>query len=202
MSGRDVEATAPEEQRGSRRRLVTWLAVGGVVVVLGLLAAVFAGRFGKDPRIVDSPLIGETATPLVLERLDGSGPLDFSTLQGEVVVVNFWASWCIPCRTEHGYLTSAQSAYADQSVQFVGIVFQDTEEAATRFLNDLGYGEGYEYVLDPGSRAAVEFGVFGVPETFFIDRSGYIVHKIAGPVSPVSLTSALDDILAGRSPEA
>jgi len=188
------------EGQSPRRRLVRWLTVGGAVVVLGLLAAVFAGRFGEDPRLVDSPLIGEEATPLVLERLDGSGPLDFVTLQGRVVVVNFWASWCIPCRTEHGYLTSAQSAYDDRGVQFVGVVFQDTEEAANRFLADLGYGEGYEYVLDPGSRAAVEFGVFGVPETFFIDRDGYIVHKIAGPVDPASLTSALDAILAGRSP--
>lgn len=191
----------PGEKRSGRRRLVTWFTVGGVVVVLALLLAVFAGRFGKDPRLVDSPLIGEAATPLVLDRLDGSGPLDFATLQGRVVVVNFWASWCIPCRTEHGYLTSGQSSYAERGVQFVGVVFQDTVEAATRFLDDLGYGDGYEYVLDPGSRAAVEFGVFGVPETFFIDRDGYIVHKIAGPVTATSLTTALDAILEGRSPQ-
>jgi cytochrome c biogenesis protein CcmG/thiol:disulfide interchange protein DsbE len=185
---------APE---GRRPRLVTWLVTGGVVVVLGLLTAVFAGRFGKDPRMVESPLIGESVASMRLEYLDGSGSVSFDDLRGQVVVVNFWASWCVPCRTEHAQLTAAQSAYRDRGVQFVGVVFQDNAGAANRFLDELGWGEGYLYVADPGSRAAVEFGVYGVPETFFVDTEGRIVDKVAGPIDSARLSAALDEILGG-----
>ncbi len=187
--------TGPE--RGDRRRLRTWLVTGGIAVVLGLLLVVFATRFGKDPRLVESPLIGESVAAMRLDYLDGTGSVSFDELAGQVVVVNFWASWCVPCRTEHAYLTSGQAAYRDRGVQFVGIVFQDSVGAANRFLDELGRGNGYLYVLDPGSRAAVEFGVYGVPETFFVDREGRIVDKIAGPVDSASLAAALDPILAG-----
>jgi cytochrome c biogenesis protein CcmG/thiol:disulfide interchange protein DsbE len=81
-------------------------------------------------------------------------------------------------------------------VQFIGVVFQDEPEPASRFLDQLGWGSGYEYVLDPGSRAAVEFGVFGVPETIFLNREGLLVDKIAGPVTTTSLTEAIEAILA------
>jgi cytochrome c biogenesis protein CcmG/thiol:disulfide interchange protein DsbE len=188
-------AAAPER---SRRRI--WVGSVVVLIVVGGLIAVFASRFGKDPRLVDSPLIGEQVSALQLEYLDGTGSVSFDDLRGQVVVMNFWASWCIPCRTEHRHLTSTAEAYADRDVQFVGVVFQDEVDDAERFLDELGWGEGYLYVLDPGSRAAVEFGVFGVPETFFIDPDGRIVHKVAGPVDTVRLTTALDAILAGETP--
>ena len=187
--------TVPE--RPDRRRLRTWLVTGGIAVVLGLLLVVFATRFGKDPRLVESPLIGESVAAMRLDYLDGTGAVSFDELRGQVVVVNFWASWCVPCRSEHAYLTAGQAAYRDRGVQFVGIVFQDSVGAAGRFLDELGWGDGYLYVLDPGSRAAVEFGVYGVPETFFVDREGRIVDKIAGPVDSAGLAAALDPILAG-----
>lgn len=187
-----IDADVPEQ----RRTLRTWIIAGASVVAVGLLVAVMAGRFGEDPRKVDSPLIGKEVAPMTLERLDGSGPLSLSDFEGKAVVVNFWASWCVPsCRDEHPHLISTQVRYRDD-VQFVGVVFQDEEAAAMRFLDQLGWGDGYEYVLDPGSRAAVEFGVFGVPETFFLNREGLLVDKIAGPVDTASLTEKLDAILA------
>lgn len=184
----------PEPAR--RRPWRIWLVTAGVALVLGLLLVVFATRFGEDPRLVESPLIGESVAAMRLDYLDGTDSVSFEDLRGQVVVVNFWASWCVPCRTEHAHLTAGQAAYRERGVQFVGIVFQDSVEAANGFLDQLGRGEGYLYVVDPGSRAAVEFGVYGVPETFFVDREGRIVDKIAGPVSPGSLTAILEPMLA------
>ena len=192
----DPEATQPAE-RGSRwrpRSLLAWVAA---VFVVAVMIAMFATRFGNDPRIVTSPLLDEPVTSMELGYLNEPGTLTFDEFRGQIVVVNFWASWCLPCRAEHGYLTDANDAYRDRGVVFVGIVHQDSPTAATRFLDDLGWGEEYRYVMDVDSRAAVEFGVFGVPETFFIDRDGIISGKIAGPVTPSSLTGTLDTMLEG-----
>lgn len=193
----DIETeAAPDPKPG--RSLRTWFIAGSALVGVGLLVAVMAGRFGEDPRKVESPLLGKEVTTMSLDRLDGSGPLSLADFEGKVVVVNFWASWCVPsCRDEHPHLTAAQVRYGDQ-VQFIGVVFQDEPASAMRFLDELGWGVGYEYVLDPGSRAAVEFGVFGVPETFFLNREGLLVDKIAGPVTTASLTETIDAILAGE----
>jgi cytochrome c biogenesis protein CcmG/thiol:disulfide interchange protein DsbE len=169
-----------------------------MVLLVGLFIVAFATRFGNDPRIVDSPLIGTPLPSLELAHLDGEGTLDLNDLRGDIVVVNFWASWCVPCRTEHGYLTEANRIYRDQGVRFVGIVHQDSPAAARGFLDELGWGgDDYLYLLDPDSRAAVEFGVFGVPETFFVDRDGVIAAKISGPVTDASLAGTIDRLISG-----
>ena len=87
-----------------------------------------------------------------------------------MVVVNFFASWCLPCRDEQDDLSAAAEAFARQEVTVVEIVYQDTAEAAVAFLNEFGSSDSAVYLLDPGGRAAIAFGVFGIPETFFVDR--------------------------------
>ncbi len=193
MSDNDRPSSNPAGRK-HRSAVIIWVSVGAGIA---LMIAVFATRFGTDPRIIDSPLIGSQVAPLELEYLAGDGTMHLDDLRGDIVVVNFWASWCLPCRAEHRYLTSANRTYGSRGVRFVGVVHQDSKAAARAFLEELGWGENYLYVVDPESIAAVEFGLFGVPETFFIDRDGVIAAKIAGPVTDSSLEGTLDRLLAG-----
>ena len=169
------------------------VAAAAAVLITVALAAVFAGRFGEDPRAVASPLVGKPAPTRELPMLDGSGVLSLDDLAGNVVVVNFWASWCVPCRREHAELAAAARRYEGQSVRFVGVVYQDKEGDARRFLDELG--RPYDNVTDPGSRAAIDFGLFGVPETFFIDRDGIVRSRITGPVTTDAVAAAVDPLL-------
>ncbi len=174
------------------------LAVSAVAVTI-LFAAAFGTRFGTDPTVVDSPLIGQPIPDLTLPYLEKDGQLSLRSLNGRIVVVNFWASWCVPCRNEHDDLVSTARAYRNEGVTFVGIVYQDDPKQAIAFLDELG--RGYDHVTDPGSRAAIDFGVFGVPETFFIDPGGTVVAKITGESDEEILSHTLDQILAGRRPD-
>ena len=183
-------------QRKMRRR--TTLAIFMIVGFTLVLGAVFGSRFGKDPRLVESPLIGKPAPDAVLPYLEQDGELTLSELRGQIVVLNFWASWCLSCRFEHDDLLATAMAYASKDVQFIGVDFQDENDDAIAFLNELG--RGYPNVVDVDSRLGVELGVYGIPETFFIDREGIVVAKISGESNANALGAVLDDILAGREP--
>lgn len=163
-----------------------------------LVAAAFGTRFGTDPTVVDSPLIGQPVPDVTLPYLEKDGRLSLRSLEGDIVVVNFWASWCVPCRNEHDDLVTTAEAYADRDVVFVGIVYQDNPDQAIAFLDELG--RGYDHLTDRGSTAAIDFGVFGIPETFFIDRDGTVAAKITGESNSQVLSGALDQILAGEQP--
>lgn len=194
----DSVAAAVDPRRRSWRR-VRLLALAVVTVTVGV-AAVFGSRLDEDPRLIDSPLIGQPVPDLTLPLLEGEGTLSLGDLRGQVLVVNFWASWCTQCRKEHPAMMAANDVYRDRGVQFIGVSFQDQKAAAVGYLDELGRGDGFAYVTDPDSEAAVEFGVYGVPETFFIDRSGTIIAKITGAATSPVLASVIDAILAGRTP--
>ncbi|MDR9450478.1 MAG: redoxin domain-containing protein [Acidimicrobiia bacterium] len=193
--------TEPTETIPTRRIPRGVLPIAGILAMVALLVYVFNGRFGQDPRLVDSPLVGQPVSDLTFDYLEQDGTFSFAEQRGTVLVVNFFASWCFPCRLEHDDLISTSAAYADRGVHFVGIVYQDKPEQASAFLDEFGRGTNYSYVVDPQSRAIVELGVFGVPETYIIDADGIIQGKIAGEVNAAVLQRALDQVLAGETPD-
>lgn len=187
--------------RSGRWRAVRWAAAIVAVLAIGI-GAVFGSRLGSDPALVDSPLIGQPAPTRPLPYLEEAGALSLADLRGQVVVVNFWASWCVACREEHPALLAAATTYRDAGVTFVGVNYQDQRSSALGFLDELGRGgDNYGYVTDPGSATALDFGVFGLPETYFVDRDGTIVTKITGASDYRLLAGTLDAILAGRQPD-
>jgi cytochrome c biogenesis protein CcmG/thiol:disulfide interchange protein DsbE len=183
-----------------RRRMLRLAAVVVAVAAIGI-GAVFGSRLTSGPAVVDSPLIGRPAPEVVLPALEGPGTVSLADLRGQIIVVNFWASWCVACREEHPALVGAAQQYRDTGVTFVGVDYQDGRSSAVAFLDELGRGgANYRYATDPGSRAALEFGLFGVPETFVIDRSGTVAAKITGPSTFPLLAGVLDAVIAGQRP--
>jgi cytochrome c biogenesis protein CcmG/thiol:disulfide interchange protein DsbE len=176
-------------RRRSRRRLIVaaWL-IAGVAAVLALLTINIAG-----PRsAVDTPIVGRPAPGFDLETLDG-GRLSIADLRGSPVVVNFWASWCVPCREEAPRFTAAAEEYEAQGLRVIGIVYQDSPEGARDFM--ARYDQTYPGLLDPDGRTAIDYGVFGIPETFFIDRAGVVRSREVGPVTEEGLRTQIEAIL-------
>lgn len=182
-----------------RRDYVKWtgLVIAAAAVVFSV---VLASRFGTDPGLVESPLIGKAAPQLDLQLLDGSGTFQTAGLEGNVVVINFFASWCLECRSEHADLVATADAFAGRGIRFVSISYQEEAASTLEYLTEAGMSPSTIYLSDPGSRAAIAYGVFGIPETFFIDESGMIVGKIIGEADALLLGATLDAILAGETP--
>ena len=175
---------------GSRRAL-RWLLPALAVPVLLLLG------FGltRDARELPSALVGREAPDFRLETVAGDS-LSLDDLRGRVAVLNFWASWCIPCRQEHPVLLRAAETYPSDSVVVAGIVYQDSRDNAARFMEALG-GE-WPSGLDPSTRTAIDFGVYGVPETFFLAPDGTVARKQVGPVTWEVVSGVVDSLLAAQ----
>ena len=183
------------EPDNSPPRRSPWIlvSVSTVIVASLVLAVSLASRFGVDPNYVASAVIDRKVPPLELPRLGGEGSISLHEAGGDILVVNFWASWCSACRAEHDDLILAAGRYEVFGVRFVGVVYQDRESSAIEFLDELGWG--YEYATDPGSRAAIAFGLRGVPETYFVDRDGVITARISGETNFTALSAMLDAML-------
>jgi cytochrome c biogenesis protein CcmG/thiol:disulfide interchange protein DsbE len=163
-----------------------WKWTLAFVVVCLTLLGVLAKGFGRNPHEVPFMLKGQPAPAFALRALNTEGNVSLEQLRGRPVVINFWASWCGPCKMEHPVLEWGQGEFGDQA-QFLGIVFEDSEDNARQFLRQ--YGASFPQLLDPRSRTAVHYGVAGVPETYFIDAQGIIRHKHVGPIDPETLAA-------------
>lgn len=166
--------------RGQRRR---WIVLVPLIVFLGL-ASLFLIQLlsGRDAATVPSALIGQQAPATSLPPLEGLTlpGLDTAALEGEVALVNVWASWCAPCRQEHPLLMELAR---DERISIAGLNYKDGPDNARRFLTELG--NPYAQIgADRNGRAAIDWGVYGVPETFLVGRDGTILYKHIGPLSP------------------
>ncbi len=183
--------TAKEPTHVGRRRL---LVLAPLVVFLGLVVLFLIRLFSGDPSRIPSALIGQpapqTTLPPVagLERNGAPVPgIDPARFKGKVTVLNVWASWCVPCHDEAPLLL--QLAH-DTRLQVVGINYKDEPENARRFLGH--YGNPFAAAgADQNGRAAIEWGVYGVPETFVVGRDGRIAYKLVGPITPDNLDTVI-----------
>jgi cytochrome c biogenesis protein CcmG, thiol:disulfide interchange protein DsbE len=173
----------------------TWRFLAAAGVVLGLLA-LFAWALTRDPKLIPSPLIGKEAPLFALELFDG-GAFRLTDQRGKVVVLNVWASWCYPaCWNEAPRLEAAWRQYRGQGVVLVGLNYQDREAEARAFIQR--FGKTFPNGPDKGSKIAIVYGVYGVPETFFIDHTGQIYAKHIGEISRETLQAKIDEGLARR----
>ena len=165
------------------------------LIVFAGLAVLFWLRLGDgDPSKIPSALIGHAAPqtalpPLAGLTIDGTQVpgLDPAVFKGKVSVVNVWASWCVPCHDEAPLFTELGK---DKRLQLVGINYKDAPDNARRFLGR--YGNPFGVVgVDGNGRAAIEWGVYGVPETFIVGRDGKIVYKLVGPLTPDNIGGVL-----------
>lgn len=167
---------------------VNWFILGGGLGGLLLLCAVLWFAFGRDPRAVPSMFVGKPGPVFALTDLDGK-TWDLNALRGHKVVVNFWSTWCLPCRQEYPLLQQAPPLWPD--AQFLGVIYQDTPEKIAGHLARSPIPAGYPNLVDPKGHVALDYGVAGVPETFFLDEQGKIVYKHVGPLDRATLVQWL-----------
>ncbi len=159
------------------RRLLYLLPILLFAVVAAYFARVLTS--GRDPSLLPSALIDKPAPAFDLAGLNGAPKLSRAALAGQVVLVNFFASWCVPCRAEHPLLMRLSE---EEHVPLFGIAYKDKPADAAHFLEQLG--DPYRLVgLDESGRTGIDFGVYGVPETYLIDKAGHIRFRYVGPLT-------------------
>ncbi len=162
----------------------------GALLVLPLIWVLGKG-LGKDPRHIESPLIGQPAPAFELVDLEGN-TVRLADLAGKPALINFWSTWCIPCAYEHPVIAAAARRYRDR-VRFIGVIYQDEPATVRAYLaRRKAWGPS---LLDDTGRAAIAFGVYGVPETFILDRNGVITAKVDGALDPSTVDALLAEVL-------
>ncbi|MDP9342441.1 MAG: TlpA family protein disulfide reductase [Actinomycetota bacterium] len=182
----------PEGSRHTERP-ARWRWAAFSLVSIVALGALLGFGLGRDPRAVPSVLVGKRAPAFVLKDVKTGQEVHLADLRGHVVVLNFWASWCVECVEEHPNLFAAWQRYGDSGVVFLSVLYQDRTDAALQFQRRMG--QGWPDLLDPGGRTALDYGVTGPPETFFIGPDGRIAAKQVGPSSYALLASRIRSLL-------
>ena len=179
-----------DTERNMFGRWPFWATMGSIVLVVLVLSY----GFFIDPKLVPSPLVGKPAPLFTTNMLVSGEKLSLQDLRGQPVVLNFWASWCVACRDEAAVLEHAYQVYGPQGLRVIGIAIQDTPEKALAFAQR--FGKTYTLALDNNAgEIGLNYGLYGVPETFFIDREGLIRYKHVGAVTPDMVATQAQQLL-------
>ena len=183
-----MEASEAHETAVDRRPISrTWLAAGIIaIIVITLLGFAIASGASQPPQV------GNPVPDFELEAFDGSS-MNLAEYRGKVVIVNFFASWCSPCRLEAADLEQSWREYQNRGVQFLGIAYKDADSKAQAFLTE--YGVTYPSTAERGNKTARAYGLTGVPETFVIDQDGILVRHFLGPITQAQLSAEIDKLL-------
>lgn len=170
-----------------RRLLITVLLIAPVLWLL-------AFGFTRDAHYIASPLLAKAAAPFTVTLFDGR-QVSLNELRGKAIFLNFWASWCTPCRAEAKDLEAAWQRLKDKNMVFLGVAIQDKEKDSRAFLQEFNitYGNGW----DESGKIAVDYGVWGIPESFFIDPQGRITYKHVGGIRAALVTAKLEEAARG-----
>jgi len=181
---------------------VNWRRSLLAVIAALPLVALLAFGLTRDPRSIPSPLPGRAAPsfalPVMRDGVESTDSVALADLRGNVVVVNFWASWCLECRYEHRPLSDVAERYQDRGVRFVGVLYNDTPRLGEEWIREMG-GQSYPSLVDRRTRTAIDFGVYGVPETFIIDANGIVAYKHIGPITEQVLVRKIEEVLAATT---
>lgn len=190
MEEQQPSMSTPDPIGQPKRR---WLGKGGRLVAFGLLIALLSLSAWGLVKANSGPVESGQAPDFTLTSFDGR-TLTLSQLRGQVVIVNFWASWCLPCREEAAYLESTWRQYKDKGVVFIGVDWVDTQKEALAYMKefDLTYFNG----PDLGTRIATAYRIKGVPETYFVAKNGELRGVHIGPLQAPELDQKIDELLA------
>ncbi|KQS87703.1 MULTISPECIES: DsbE family thiol:disulfide interchange protein [unclassified Rhizobium] len=191
-----MSVETPAETEQARPGKMRFVLAALPLVIFAALAAIFWSQLGSGRNITEIPsaLIGTKAPALAMPALEGATfngaampALTDAAIKGKLTLVNVWASWCVPCREENPVILQLSK---DPRLTVVGINYKDKTENALRFLGELG-NPFAAIGVDPRGKAAIDWGVYGIPESYLVDASGTIVYKRVGPFDARSLKDGL-----------
>jgi cytochrome c biogenesis protein CcmG/thiol:disulfide interchange protein DsbE len=163
-----------------------------IVVAMLALVAVLALAFRRDPHDIRTAVVGKDAPAFSLMRLDGSGAIALDQYKGKVVVVNFFASWCVPCAQENPALVRVYERYRGSDVVMLGVNIQESTENGLAYVHRMGIS--WPTVADADGRVTLSYGVMGPPETFFIGPDGIIAGRHIGPIDETTLVNGIEKL--------
>lgn len=164
-----------------------------MVGIVGLISLFYLGLWG-DPRAIPSVLVGSAAPNFSGPEVNTGEIISLCHFSGKVVVLNFWASWCLECQQEHENLLAINRRFGDDpKFVMLGINYQDREEDARKYLKV--FGNNFQHVRDLKGTTSIDFGVYGVPETFVLDPQGIIRYKQVGPIVGLAYTHLTDKVI-------